>query len=255
MGPSHLPGNSGWGGPPSKIPSKDWDTSLWDSPSKNKDDNSTTKKSGSQSSAKKDAIAASPTSSVSNDWNMTTDKGESSKSGTEGGWGNTDLPATWGIDIAGEWGGGDAGEGWGGSASVGWNAGKTGDNTSTGGNDQKGKRGMEMEDVEMRDSSPPRTVGSLKPIPLNRKPESAAPPLPAAQSTPLPSTIASRPARPIPLPLPSRQRKALYEDGNLTKLALLCVKNKEAEKVQEKSNSPSVHGPKGRADLFSQVLE
>lgn len=184
---------------------------------------------------------------------MTTDKGESSKSGTEGGWGNTDLPATFGVDLTSEWGGGDTGEGWGGSVNDGWGGGKTGDNTS---NDQRGKRKeKEREDVEMRDSSPLRTaVSSLKPISLScSKPESAPPPLPPARNTP-PPTVASKPARPIPLPLSSKQKKAkLYEDGNLTKLALVSVKNKEAEQVQENLNS--FHGPKGRADLFSQVLK
>jgi hypothetical protein len=184
----------------------------------------------------------------------TTDKGESS---TEGGWGNTDLPSTWGADITSAWGSGDIGEGWGGGGSDGWGAGKTSDNTNTSANDQKGKR-KEGEDVEMSDPLPPKTVGFLKPIipPSNSKPESAPPPVPPARNTPPPSTVPSKPARPIPLPLSSKQKKAmLYEDGNLMKLALLSVKNKETEKVQEKSNSPSFHGPKGRSDLFSQVVK
>ena len=191
---------------------------------------------------------------------MTSDKGgESSKSGTEGGWGNADLPATWGVDITSSWGGGDTGGGWGGSGGDGWGGEKTGDNTNTSWNDHKGKsKEKEREDVEMKDASPPKTAaGSLKPVSLNHnKPESAPPPLPPARNTPPPSTVASKPARPIPLPLPSKQKKAkLYEDGNLTKMALLSVKNKEAAQVQEKQNSPSFHGPKGRAELFSQVLK
>jgi hypothetical protein len=184
---------------------------------------------------------------------MTTDKGESSKSSTEGGWGNADLPANWGIDITTGWGSGNTGEGWGGGESDGLGGEKTGDNTST-----KGKtKEKEREDVEMRDPSPPRTVGSLKPTSISRtKPESAPPPPPPARTTPPPSTVvASKPARPIPLPLSLKQKAKLYEDGNLTKMALLSVKNKEAEQVKEKSNSPSVHGPKGRADLFSQVVK
>lgn len=191
---------------------------------------------------------------------MTTDEGgESSKSGTEGGWGNTDLPATWGVDITSTWGGGDTGEGWGGGGgNDGWGGGKTADNTNTSWNDQKGKRKeKEREDVEMSDPLPPKTaVGSLKPVSLSHtKPDSAPPPLPPARNTTPPSTVASKPARPIPLPLSLKQKAKLYEDGNLTKLALLSVKNKEAEQVQEKQNSPSFHGPKGRADLFSQVLK
>ena len=190
---------------------------------------------------------------------MTTDKGgESSKSGTEGGWGNVDVPADWGVDVSGRWGGGDTG-GWGESGGNGWDGGKTGDNPSTTSeNDQKGKRKeKEREDVEMRDSSPPRTaVGSLKPVSLSRKPDSAPPPLPSARNTPPPSTVTSKLGRPIPLPLSSKQKKAkLFEDGNLTKLALQSVKNKEAEQVQENPNSSSFQGPKGRADLFSQVLK
>lgn len=206
---------------------------------------------------------------------MTTDKGESSKSGTEGGWGNTDPAGGWGVDKAeGGWGGGEGGggwgsaeggEGWGGSVGEGWGIseelgawgeGKKGDNTSSNGNDQKGKRKeREREDVEMRDSSPPKTVGSFNHTSLSRtKPESAPPPLPPAQNTPPLSAVASKPARPIPLP---RQKKAqLFEDGTLTKLALQYVKNnKEAEQVQEKPNTPSAQGPKGRVDLFSQVLK
>jgi hypothetical protein len=206
---------------------------------------------------------------------MTTDKGESSKSGTEGAWaktptasrgadtegarGNTDfaggwgveVSGTWGIDAAGTWGGG---EGWGGS-SDGWGGGKTGDNTSTSGNEQKGKR-KEKEDVEMRDSSPPRTNGSFKPISLSHtRLESDSLPPPPARNTPPPSTVASKPARPIPLPLPGKKKAQLFEDGNLTKLALQSVKKKEAEQVQENPNSLSAQGPKGRADLFSQVLK
>ena len=188
----------------------------------------------------------------------TTDKGESSKSGTEGGWGNTDLPATWGIDITSSWGGGDTGEGWGsgGGGSDGWGGGKTGDSTNTNGNDQKGKgKEKEREDVEMSDPLPSKAaVGSLKPVP-HTKPDSVPSPLPPARNTPPPSTVASKPARPIPLPLPSKQKAKLYEDGNLTKLALLSLKNKEAEQGQEKPNPSSFHGPKGRADLFSQVLK
>ena len=191
---------------------------------------------------------------------MTTDKGESSKSGTEGGWGNAPTTESWGIDesVAVGWGSG-GGEAWGGSVSGDWSAwgeGKTGDNTSTSGNDQKGKRKeKEREDVEMRDSSPPRTVGSLKHTsPSRTKSESA--PLPPARSTPPPSTVLSKPARPIPLPLSSKQKKALlFEDGYLTKLALQSAKNKEKEQVQEKPSSLSAQGPKGRADLFSQVLK
>ena len=190
---------------------------------------------------------------------MTSDKGESSKSGTEGGWGNANVPATWGIDVDSGWGGGGSGNGWGGSGSDGWGGGKTGNNTSTSGNDQKGKRKEKgREDVEMRDSSPPRTaVGSSKPISLSHtKPESAPLPLPPARNTPPPSNVALKPARSIPLPLSSKQKRAkLYEDGHLTKLALLSVKNKEAEQVQENPNSPSFHGPKGRADLYSQVIK
>lgn len=184
---------------------------------------------------------------------MTTDKGgESSKSSTEGGWGNIDVPADWGVDISGRWGGGDTGEGWGESGGGGWDGGKTGES----GNDQKGKRKeKDREDVEMRDSSPPRTA--VGPTSLSRtKQDSAPPPLPSARNTPPPSTVTSKPGRPIPLPLPSKQKKAkLFEDGNLTKLALQSLKNKEAEHVRENTNSPSFHGPKGRADLFSQVLK
>lgn len=189
--------------------------------------------------------------------NVTTDKGESSKSGSEAGWGDTDLPATWGVDITTTWGGGDTGGGWGGGGGDGWGGGKIGDNTSTSGNDQKGKsKEKEREDVEMRDPSPPRTVGSLKPISSRTKTESAPPPLFPARNTPSPSIVTSKSTRPIPLPLPSKQKKAKYEDGNLTKLAAhLSLKNKEAEQVQRSSNSPSALGPKGRADLFSQVLK
>ena len=219
----------------------------------------------------------------------TTGKGESS---TEAGWGNTDLPSTWGADITSAWGsgdtigawggggstsawgsgdtgggwggggggststwgGGDTGGGRGGSGSDGWGGGKTADNTSV--NDQKGKGKEKGEDVEMSDPLPPKTVGSLKPIipPSNCKPESAPPPVPNAQNTLPPSAVASKPARPIPLPIPSKQKKASYEDGNLMKLALLSVKNKENEQVRENTNSPSFHGPKGRAELFSQGL-
>jgi hypothetical protein len=184
---------------------------------------------------------------------MTTDKGGES-SNTDGGWGNADLPATWGIDITSSWGGGDTGGGWGGGGtsdrgSGGWGGRKTGDNANTSADDQKGKRKeTEREDVEMSDPLPPKTAGS--------KPESSRPPLPPARNTPPPSTFASKPARPIPLPLSSKQKKArLYEDANLMKMALLSAKNKEAEQGQEKPNAPSFHGPKGRADLFSQALK
>ena len=185
---------------------------------------------------------------------MTTDKGESSKSGTEEGWGNVNVPPAWGIDVASTWGGGDTG----GAGSDGWGGGKTGENTNTSGNDQNGKpKEKEREDVEMSDPLPSKTaVGSSKPISLSHsKPESAPLPAPPTRNTPPPSTVASKPARPIPLPLPSKQKKQLYEDGNLTKLALLNVKNKVADQVQEKPNAPSFCGPEGRADLFSQVLK
>ena len=191
---------------------------------------------------------------------MTTDKGgESSKSGAEEGWGNADLPATWGIDISSSWGGGGDTGGWGGGGGDGWGGGKTDNNINTSGNDQKGKRKeKEGEDVEMSDPLPPKTTaGFLKSTPLSlTKPESAPPPLLHTRNTPPPSTVASKPARPIPLPLPSKQKKVkLYEEGNLTKLAHLSLKNKEGEQAQEKPNSPSFHGPKGRADLYSQSLK
>ena len=97
---------------------------------------------------------------------------------------------------------------------------------------------------------------NIEPIipPSNSQLESAPPPVPNAQNTPPPSAVGSKPARPIPLPIPSKQKKASYEDGNLMKLALLSVKNKENEQVRENTNSPSFHGPKGRAELFSQGL-
>jgi hypothetical protein len=98
---------------------------------------------------------------------------------------------------------------------------------------------------------------NIEPIipPSNSKLESAPPPVPFARNTPPPPTVASNPARPIPLPIPSKQEKASHEHGNLMKLALQSVKNKETEQVLEKSNSPSFHGPKGRADLFSQIVK
>lgn len=151
------------------------------------------------------------------------------------------------------------GEGWGGNVSDGRDGGKAVDKTSTvpSGNDQRGKskerqREDVREDVEMRDPSPPRT---FKPSSLSHNTqESASRPL--ARNTPPPSTVATKPARPIPLPLPSRQKKTqLFDDGNLTKLALQSLKNKDAVPVQDKQNSLSVRGPKGRADLFSQVIK
>ena len=274
------------GGPP-KTTSKDWDTSLWgsslDSKKPEADDSSTARKWGS-SSTRKDAIAGSPISSVSNDWDRTSDKGETSKWGTEGNdggswsWG-TDATGGWGVDKNVGWGGGGGGGGgwgsgganeWGGSVD-GWGGGKAGGNTSTvsNSNDQKGKgKERQREDVEMRDSSPSRIVGSFKPIHLSHnKRESAAAPPPLSRNTPPPFTVTSKPARPLPLPLPSRKKKTQpSEDGSLIKLALQCMKkpDKEAEQIQPVTrtqakptpfSTKTVQGPKGRADLFSQVLK
>jgi len=107
-------------------------------------------------------------SPVSNDWNGSSDNGETSKTGTEGktsgGWSWTDTRGGWGVDKSVGWGG-SVGEGWGGA--------NADDNTI---NDQKGKRKeTQMEDVVMGDSSPPRTGGSFKPIPPgHQKSKSAA---------------------------------------------------------------------------------
>ena len=136
---------------------------------------------------------------------------------------------------------------------------KAGDDTSTAPNDQKGKsKDTQKEDVDMRDSSPPRTA---KTIPLNHnKPESAT------QHSPSPSNVTFKP-RPL---LPSRQKKSQpFEEGNLTKLTVQLAKrsNKESEQVlgnssetQTQTNpalfpSKTVHGPKGCAYLFSQVIK
>lgn len=195
---------------------------------------------------------------------MTSDKGETSKSVAEEGWGSTDPTGTWGVDPNVGWadGGGDGGWGtWadegGTSLGEGWGEEKAvGDaSTNPNGNDQKSKsKERQREDVEMRDPSFPRIVGSFKPASLNHnKQEFASAP---ARNTPTPSAVAPKSARPTPLPLPSRQKKTqLFEDGNLTKSARQSVKIKEAEQIQEKSSSLSVRGPQGRADLFSQVIK
>jgi hypothetical protein len=203
---------------------------------------------------------------------MTSDKGETSRLDTEEGWGSTDPTGGWGVDTSVGWGGSggggwdsganegsaSVGEGWGGVASgvaSGGGGGKSVDNANTvpSGTDQKGKsKERQREDVEMRDPSPSRTVGSFKSS--SHKQESAPPP--PARNTPPLSTVAPKPARPVPLPLPSRQKKTqLFEDGNLKKLAVQSLKNKEAGQVQERQNSLSLRGPKGRADLFSQVIK
>ena len=242
---------------------------MWGSSSgtlKKTDDNSTTRKRDS-TIVRKVSISKSSNWGGSSDWNKASEKDETSKWGAQSkseeglSWGTTDATSGWDADRNMGWGGGGEGGGWGdGGGSEGWGGGKTGDNNSTvpNGNDQKGK-GKRDEDVEMRQASPPRTAGSFDPISLNyNKPESAAPP---TQNTLPPSTIPLRPARPPPLPLPSRQKKTqIFEDGSLKKLALQCPKrpDKDAEQVQEKSISPSiktVHGPKGRVDLFSQVIK
>ena len=102
----------------------------------------------------------------------------------------------------------------------------------------------------MRDPSPPMPVGSVKPILDHKKMESAGPP---TRNTPPPPTAALNPARPLPLLLPSRQKKTqIFEDGNLTKLALQCAKKPGQEAEQ---TTKIVHGPNGRADLFSQVIK
>ncbi|KAF8808077.1 hypothetical protein BYT27DRAFT_7190198 [Phlegmacium glaucopus] len=230
-----------------------------------------------QSSVRKDARPTSPTSSISNDWGRKSDKGETSKSGTEGNvgggwlWGTT-TTGGWDVDENVGWGGSRGeGGGRGGSLGDGW-GGKSGDNASTVSNndDQKGKRKEgQGEDVEMRYSSPPRISGSFKPISLSHnKRDPAPPPAPPVRNTP-PSTVASKPARP-PLPLPSTKKKfQLSEDVNLTKLALQRVKRPDKESEQDFVNpseaqaqakptiysTKPVHGPKGRADLFSQVLK
>lgn len=188
---------------------------------------------------------------------MSSDKGETSKSGTEGGWGGNDPTGGWGVDTSVGWGG-SGGGGWDGGAnegsasvSEGWGGGKSVDNANTVPSDQKGKsKERQREDVEMRDPSPSRTVGSFKSSSHKQEP---APPV---RNTPPLSTVAPKPARPVPLPLPSKQKKTqLFEDGNLKKLAVQSLKNKEAGQVQERQNSLSVRGPKGRADLFSQVIK
>lgn len=192
---------------------------------------------------------------------MTSDKGETSKSVAEEGWGRTDPTGTWGVDPNVGWADGGGDGGWGtwaneGDTSVGegWGEEKAVGDTSAipSGNDQKSKnKERQREDVEMRDPSPPRVVGSLKPAsPNHNRQEFATAP---ARNAPPPSTVAPKSARPTPLPLPSRQKKT--QDGNLIRLARQSVKIKEAEQVQEKSSSLSVRGPQGRADLYSQVIK
>ena len=264
---------------------------MWDSgsgTSKRADDSSTTRKWGIPSPAMKDATAGSPKRSSSNNWTKKTTEGNSGgdswgTTDTTGGWGaGGGTNVGWGGDTSVGWGG-DTSVGWGGDTSVGWGGsggggdggggdsgaglgsggggggGQVGDNTSTipSGNDRKGK-GKESEDVEMREPSPSRITGSFKRItPLNRL-ESATP-LPPTLSTPS-DIVASKPIRPRPLPLPSKKKTQVLEDTSLKKLALQIMKkpDKEAEQVQEKSSSVSpkiVKGPKGRADLFSQVIK
>ena len=178
-----------------------------------------------------------------------------SGNGGGGGWGDSGGEGGWGDSGGGRWGnagakksGGDLGEG--------WDGGKAGDDTSRVSHNNNGLKGKEKEtpkeDIEMRDSSPPRT----KPIPLSdNKPKSAALPPPPRDTT-HPSTVPSKPARPLPLPLPSRQKKIQpFEDGNLTKMALQSMKRADKEPQQPSLSTGTACGPKGRVDLFSQVIK
>ena len=197
---------------------------------------------------------------------QSSDKGEANKLGTEGSWWGNDTTDGWAVDKSVGWGGGGGGGEWGsgGGGNGGWgdSRGEGGWGDSGGGrwgnagdnnNGLKGKeKEIPKEDVEMRDSSPPRT----KSIPLSdNKPKSAAPPPPPRDTT-HPSTVASKPARPLPLPLPSRQKKIQpFEDGNLTKMALQSMKRADKEPQQTSLSTRTACGPKGRVDLFSQVIK
>ena len=100
-----------------------------------------------QSSSRKDTTAES-----SIDWSSTSDKGETSRSGTEGNvggswsWGNatTDTTGGWGIDKNVGWADNDGG---------GWNTGGKASSTVSSGNDQNAK-GKESWREDTRDSSP-----------------------------------------------------------------------------------------------------